>query len=427
MRILMLGQNYPPVVGGEEQHIRKLSIELSKRGHDVAVACLRDGQSPDVMMDEGVRVYRVGGTTQRFPQVFSSQRRFAPPFPDPGTQRALWKIVKSERPEIVHAHNWLIHSFLPLKVRSGASLVLSLHDYSLRCPQKRLRYNDTNCDGPQVFKCLRCASTYYGPLKGIVTVTAHQATRPAELRAVDMFLPVSPAVALGNGLVGTSLPYRITPNFVSDDLDTPSNDTRALLQSLPQGDFLLFVGDLKRDKGIDVLLEAVTGITNFPPLVLIGRIYPETPTALPPNVQLIPGWPHEAVLQAWPASTLALVPSIVADSSPTVAIEAMAAGIPVIGTRVGGLPEIIADGVTGLLISPNNVSALREGIRRLLADPQLRQSMSQAARERAQMFKASTVIPKIEQVYHELRDHAGSHDKQASGRVWYSLRSSKGV
>src|SRR5579884_3833215 len=208
MRIVMLAQNYPPTTGGEETHVRSLSVELAQRGHEVAVVTLRDGKSPDYTCDEGVRVYRIGGTMQRLPGVFTTGRRFAPPFPDPETTWQLRRILQRERPEILHAHNWMIHNALPLKAWTGASVVLTLHDYSLACPQKRLMYrNEVVCDGPSLSKCLECAATYYGTAKGAFTALTHWTMGPIERRAVDMFLPVSQAIAEGNGLTGSNLPY----------------------------------------------------------------------------------------------------------------------------------------------------------------------------------------------------------------------------
>lgn len=403
MRIMMLAQNYPPTTGGEETHVRSLSVELARRGHAVSVVSLRDGHSPDVVEDEGVRVYRIGGALQRLPGLFSTGRRFAPPLPDPESMLALRRILTREQPDIMHAHNWMIYNALPLKALTGARLVLTLHDYGFACPQKRLMYhNRVVCDGPQLKKCLDCAATYYGSAKGAFTTLTHWAMGPIERRAVDMFLPVSQAIADGNGLTGSGLPYQVVPNFVRDEPEPLRPEHAHLLDQLPQGDFLLFVGDLSRDKGVHALLEAVSGIDSCPPVVLIGRVVQDTPTEVPPNVTILPGWPHDAVMEAWRRSALAVVPSICAEAFGIVLIEAMQAGRPAVVSQVGGLPDVVADGETGILAPPGNVAALRAGIARLVNDPALRAEMGRAARERVAMFQASTVLPRIEAVYREL-------------------------
>src|SRR5437660_74800 len=84
MRILMLAQFYPPTVGGEERHVRNLSIELAARGHDVAVATLWQEGAPALECDQGVRIHRIRGSLQRTTALFSEkERQHAPPFPDP--------------------------------------------------------------------------------------------------------------------------------------------------------------------------------------------------------------------------------------------------------------------------------------------------------------------------------------------------------
>lgn len=412
MRILMLAQFYPPVMGGEEQHVRNLSAALAARGHEVAVATLWHEGAAEFERDGDVRVYRLRSTMQRLSGLFSTERRFAPPFPDPEGVAALRRVVRLERPEIVHAHNWLVHSFLPLKPWSGARLVVTLHDYSLVCAQKRLMRRDTaRCVGPGVRKCLDCAAHHYGPAKGVPIVLANRASGGAARAAADLFLPVSRAVADGNGLPRHRVPFRVVPNFVPDDVAAPRGDTSPYIAQLPGEGYLLFVGDLVRDKGIAVLLDAYARLAAAPPLVLIGRVRPETPAALPPHVVVRQNWPHDAVMAAWRRSLLGLVPSLCPDSCPTVAMEAMATGRPVVASRIGGLPDLVDDGETGFLIPPGDPEALRRALARLLADPDLRARMGEAARRKVREFQASTVVARIEGLYGDLlrsRPHVGA-------------------
>src|SRR5215471_10868223 len=109
MRILMLAQFYPPTIGGEERHVHNLSIELAARGHDVAVATLWHEGQKVFECDHGVRIYRIRGSLQRMDMLFVDQERHhSPPFPDPESLLALRRIILRERPEIVHAHNWIV-------------------------------------------------------------------------------------------------------------------------------------------------------------------------------------------------------------------------------------------------------------------------------------------------------------------------------
>jgi glycosyltransferase involved in cell wall biosynthesis len=109
----MLAQNYSPIIGGEERHVQDLSVELSKRGHEVAVATLHTPGAAEFELDHGVRIYRVKSTMQRTPGLYSRpERSHAPPFPDPEVMLALRQIIAREQPQIVHAHNWILHSGL---------------------------------------------------------------------------------------------------------------------------------------------------------------------------------------------------------------------------------------------------------------------------------------------------------------------------
>lgn len=400
----MLAQFYPPTVGGEETYVRNLSVALAQRGHAVSVATISNGSLPDFEICDGVRIYRMHGALERIPGLFSeSGRKFAPPFPDPGIVWELKAIVQRERPEIVHAHNWIVRSFIPLKAWSGARLVMSLHDYSLICAKKNLMYKGAPCDGPAVAKCLACASDHYGTVKGVLTATTNWGMSIAEKAAVDMFLPVSQTVAEKDRLVNSNLPYRVMPNFLLDDVDAPSDDP--CLKQLPDEPFLLFVGDLRRMKGVDVVVDAYRNLTTPPPLVLIGRDCPDTPDPLPPNVLKFSNWPHNAVMQAWSRCLMGLAPSAWYETFGYVVLEAMMMGRPVIGSRMGGIADLIVSGETGLLVPPGNVAALQEAIAYLLKYPEVREKMSIAAGKRAAQYRANVVVPCIESVFQECLDH----------------------
>jgi len=403
MRILMLAQFYPPIIGGEETYTRNLSIALAQRGHDVVVATLWSPGLPDVTVDNGVRVYRVKGSLQHLPGLYSDEaRRHAPPIPDPLLTLALRQVIEREHPDIVHAHNWIVRSFLPLKAWSGAKLIMSLHDYSLICAKKNLIYHDTLCDGPAFTKCVSCAVDFYGVLKGLPTSVGNWIMGASERHTVDMFVPVSQAVVIFDRLVESKVPYQVISNFVPDDLAalTSSDDPR--LEQLPKGDFLLFVGDLRPVKGLDVLLAAYRKLSSPPPLVLIGRPLPDMPKDLPPNVHILNTWPHELVMHAWKRCAIALAPSTGRETFGYVVLEAMTMGKPVVASRIGGIPDLVADGETGYLVPPGDENALCNALHKLINDPALREQMGTAGKKRAELFKASSIVPQIEAMYEKV-------------------------
>lgn len=404
MRVLLLIDSYPPAIGGAQQHVRNLGAELARRGHTVSVVTFWNTGEAEFSIDQGVRVYRVRGTVHRAAGLLFSDagRSYAPPFPDPEGVAALRRIIARERPQIVHAHNWMGRLFLPLKTWSGARFVSSLHSWEPVCAKWTYMYRGAPCSGPGFLKCLGCAGGHYGPVKGVATTLTNFAMSAAERAAADMFIPVSRAVAAGTGLAGSRLPFRVIPEFVPDDVTEHRDDADPRLAQLPDEAYLLFVGALRRNKGVEVLLRAYAGLPDAPPLVLIGAVWPDTPATFPPKVTVLQSLGHDAVMSAWRRSLLGIVPSIWPDPCPIVTLEAMASGRPVIGTRIGGIVDEIADGETGFLVPPGDPDALRTAIVRLLTDPRLRERMGEAAQQRAVAFQASTVVPQIEGVYHEV-------------------------
>jgi glycosyltransferase involved in cell wall biosynthesis len=395
----MLAQWYPPIIGGEEGHVQGLSHELQQRGHEVTVVTLRQPGLAPTEDDEGVRVERVDGWAQRADWLFSQpDRRSAQPFPDPGATAALRRIIGEVRPDVVHAHNWMIHSMLPLKRWSAVPLVLTLHDYSLVCAKKTLVRRGRLCSGPGLEKCLRCAGRHYGPAKGAVTTIGLWASAAFERSTVDRFVAVSTAVADGNHLQSDGLPWEVIPNFVRRVPEPRPSDE--LLAKLPTEPFVMFAGAFAAAKGVDVLVQAHRLLRRRVPLVLIG--YPtaeDLDLGHSDGIHAFTSWPRDTVMAAWERSLVGVVPSVWRDPCPTVAMEAMLAGRPVIASAIGGLPEIIVDDESGLLVPAGDPAALAAALDRVIDDDALRHRLAAGAAQRANRFTASEVVPRVEELY----------------------------
>lgn len=396
MRILMLTQSYPPIVGGEERAVEDLSAELAARGHEVAVATLRQpGGEP--RGNPGIRVHSMRSVVYRLRRLYGdTERRHAPPAPDPEAVHDLRRVLRSERPEVVHAHNWLVHTYLPLRRRSGAALVLSLHDYGSLCATKRLMYRGSPCSGPAAIKCLRCASDHYGVGVGVATALGTRLGRSRLSTHVDLFLPVSRAVAERCGL-GSGDAFEVVPNFFRPRAATrPPRDPR--LADLPREPFLLFFGDASLDKGAALLAAAYAQLADPPPLVFLGRRTVDGLADLP-GVTVLGPWPHALAMEALGRCLFAVVPSIWPEPFGLVALEAAAAGKPVVASDIGGLRDTVRDGETGLLVKAGDRADLERALRRLIADGDLRRRMGEAAIRRAGSFSPEAVVPAFEGAY----------------------------
>lgn len=397
MRILMLAQSYAPIVGGVERVVEDLSIELVARGHEVSVATLSQPGREAEPRQDGIEVHGLASSTYRLPGVsLDSERRHAPPAPDPETVRDLRRLLRRERPDVVHAHNWLLHSYLPLDRRDGPALALSMHDYGLVCATKRFLNHGAPCSGPGWGKCISCAADYYSPAKGAGVAILTRASERRVRRHVDAFLPVSEAVRQRCGLE-LSDSCLVVPNLIRElPQSLPAGDPH--LASLPSEPFILYFGDVTVDKGGAVLAEAYRTLRNPPPLVLVGRCFLEEVASLPGVVALGP-MPHRYAIEALRRSLFTVVPSILPETFGLVALETAAAGKPIVASDIGGLSDIVRDGETGLLVPPATPDALAAAIERLVGEADLRERLGTAARGRAADFSPEQVVPQFEQAY----------------------------
>jgi glycosyltransferase involved in cell wall biosynthesis len=410
MRVLLLAQFFPPDIGGEERHVLNLANTLADRGHEVAVATQHLSGVPDEeVLASGVRVHRFTTMAMRLPGVYSTGRPHHLPVPDPLGVRELARIVRYERPDVVHAHNWIVNSALALRRHSAArprfGLVLTLHDYSQVCANKRLMRAGSACAGPAVTRCLSCSTAHYGALVGPVTAAATAAMRPWKSQAIDHVVSVSRAVADGNRI--TSGPASsVIPNFVLDSAVVPRSAAAGGSpvdgdRPITPGDaYLLFVGDLSYEKGVRTLLRAyeLLGVER-PPLMLVGRPTMDTPDRLPEGAEMHLNWGHEDVLTALRRCICAVLPSVWPDPCPTTVLEAMASGSPVVTTSVGGIADMICDQESGLLVPPGDERKLAAAMARVLADSDLRSRLSAGAQEKVRAFTASAVVERLESVY----------------------------
>ena len=121
------------------------------------------------------------------------------------------------------------------------------------------------------------------------------------------------------------------------------------------------------------------------------------------NLVDILGWVEGAEKERLLAdATVYVLPSYV-EGLPMGILEAMAAGLPVIATDVGGIPDAVENGIEGILVQPGDVSAITDAIRMLLSQPGLRARMGKAGRQKVlDSFIPERVLPRLEQIYRDL-------------------------
>jgi glycosyltransferase involved in cell wall biosynthesis len=393
---MMLAQSFAPIVGGEERVVEDLSRGLVARGHEVSIATLQQPGGVTPTEIAGARVHALRSSAYRVTHGHQdTERRHAPPAPDPETVRDLRRVLQRERPQIVHAHNWIVHSYLPLARGSHSALALSLHDYGLICATKRLRRKDEVCSGPAPVKCQLCASAHYGPSKGLVASFGTRLFGPRLRRHVDVFLPVSSTVE-ELCRIREDEASRVIPNFIGELPEPDLGDPR--LAELPDEPYILFFGDATTDKGAWHLSEAYRQLDNPPPLVLVGRSYIDEQTENP-RIHSTGAWPHRLAIEAVRRSLFTVAPSLWPEPFGLVALEAAAAGKATIASDIGGLKDIVVDGETGILVAPGDRPALAGAMQRLIADEDLRQRLGAAARQRAATFSPEAIVPRFEAAY----------------------------
>ena len=205
---------------------------------------------------------------------------------------------------------------------------------------------------------------------------------------------------------------RVIHNGVVYRDELPGSEARhALRERCGAGDgeiLLAFVGRVSEEKGVDLILRAMAGLPARYRLVIAGDGPATdhlqalaTQMGIADRVRFLGFVTDPYDIMA--AADAVPVPSTWHEACSRVVVESLAQGTPVIGSRIGGTPELVADGAEGLLVEVGNVDALRDAFLRIGEAPAFRDRLARAARERAARdFRMESVVAKYHGVYREL-------------------------
>jgi glycosyltransferase involved in cell wall biosynthesis len=249
-----------------------------------------------------------------------------------------------------------------------------------------------------------------------VVATAHSSHFQLHWAFNDRVIAPSAATAAFHRRVNRVSPRRLVviPNFIdaADRLVVTARSRTAARARIGLAEDALVigcVGEINSRKRQSDLADAVTRMTASPPaeLVLVGaeadageaaRVTRAAPLL---GVRLHRLGARQDVAELLPAFDVFALASR-AEEMPIAILEAMAAGLPVIATRVGGVPEMVAEAETGLLVPAADIATMTAALDRLAADPDLRQEMGQAGRARAEAeFAPGPIVTRVEAVLAE--------------------------
>jgi exopolysaccharide biosynthesis WecB/TagA/CpsF family protein len=316
---------------------------------------------------------------------FGKLRAFFSALESSRSRRELSQMLVSERPDVVHVHNvypLVSPAVLETCREHGVPVVMSVHNYRLICPNGLFFSRGAVCErcmgGKEYWSVLRNCEGNPGKSLGYALRTCHARRTGYFRRNVDVF--AASTEFQRTKLVESGLPVnriRVLPNTAPATDPDPSRDAVA-------GEYAAYVGRISVEKGLRVLTEAASACPEiaFRAAGSWGDRQ-EAPFAAPASFCFLGEIPHQQMADFLSRSRLLVFPSLCYEAFPMVIVEAMSAGRPVVASRIGGIPEIVEDGKTGLLFEPGNPMDLAEKVRYLWERPDLCREMGQAGRKKA--------------------------------------------
>ena len=367
MRILLVPNTYLPKVGGVEEVTRQLARELRRRGHEVGVLTNRwagVGRSDEI---DGVEVRRVrlplpgGGLAGRTGFLLRA----------PVAAAVVLTEIRRFAPDVVHV------------VAAGPTVVyLAALRGLLRAPVVLTSHGEVGIAPHRIFQ--RSRALRWGLRRLLAEAAAVSACSQFVLDELRVQLGVSAPAA------------EVIPNGVDPaELDVPRGD---------EPPYLLAAGRVVEQKGLDVLLRALEQVEDARLLLAgDGRERPRLEAlahelGVAERVSWLGIVGRERLAALITGADVVVVPSR-QEPFGVILLEAMAAGRPTVASCVGGIPEFAEDGVTTLLVHPDDPAVLAQALARLLADPDLAKRLGENGKARAAEYAWNLVADRYEALY----------------------------
>jgi glycosyltransferase involved in cell wall biosynthesis len=387
LRILLVHKSWKPS-GGVEEHCRDLIELLSREGHEIVPFGMADPENEPHLPEER-RVSAVsfhgGGLRER-------SRAAARACLGLETRRKIAALLANEEfdaAHVVHAYHQLGMTFMPLLRKRGIPTILDLFDYKVGCPRYLLfdDRTDTPCTvcldhkgawawAPTLRRCWN-GSVLSGALLTAEALSTRVARAYSAADCVVVQNDLQRRAAIHVGVPADRV--RMIPTWVAD---SPAEVNRTT------GDRILFVGRLVREKGVHTLIQASREARV--PIHVLGdgpaRADLEALAAEEGADIAFLGWKdHEEVLAELRTARALVVPSIWPDVFPFVICEAFSAGVPVIGSDIGGISDMLAQD-RGFVFPAGNVDRLGALLREVAEDPASAAQRAANAREYSQQY-----------------------------------------
>jgi glycosyltransferase involved in cell wall biosynthesis len=419
MKILILSDTFPPeVTGGAARVALTQARALICLGHQVQVLGTRRDKAAEADIEvDGVQVHRLNVDYPARWQAYLSLY-------NPAVARMVKGYLQSVKPDVIHAHNihaYLTYHSLSQAHRMGIPVCLTVHDTMMVTYQKYDEFIDpTKPEIPERFDYRVSATSQiqkqrlrYFPLRNAII-------RRMVRNNVDALISPSQElfeVLRANG-IGAQRMIHIANGIDAaafESLGEEQAEFRAA-HDLVGKRVILLAGRINKAKGGLQMLRALPRIIEAVPdamLLILSQPggYGDEMNSIAESLGIrhtlrFAGWlAGRELAVAFGAADVLVTPSVYFDNFPTVNIEAMAAGTPVVATYYGGSREAVIDGETGFVVNPYDLDALAGRMIDLLSNDELRAEMGARARMRARTeYDWIEQAKRLVDVYGQLRD-----------------------